>query len=146
MMLFHLVRRALTSFRNHPLGKSEIAVAQDILLPDEFAVWSRMQHRDQRHSLEVLQRFQTFYAVATRDELAAALLHDVGKCESSLRWSGRILATVIGPRTREFQTYLDHEMIGMKLLASVSTARTLELLRGEPDDACVKALRRADNI
>jgi hypothetical protein len=146
MTVFHLARRAMTSFRNHPLSPNEINVVKGILLPAEFALWSRMQNRDQRHSLDVLRRFDSFFIAATRDERAAALLHDVGKCESQLGWVGRIFATIVGPRTDSFRTYLDHEQIGLALISNVSAARTSEVLKGDVVDDCVRALRDADNI
>jgi len=144
--MFHLARRAFTSFRNHPLLPEEVAVVEDILLPAEFALWGQMQNRDQRHSLEVLRRFDALYTPATRDERAAALLHDVGKCESPLGWVGRIVATMLGDRTDSFRTYLNHEQIGLALIANVSSARTSEVLRGDVMDDCVRALRDADNL
>jgi HD superfamily phosphohydrolase YqeK len=105
-----------------------------------------MQNRDQRHSLDVLRRFDSLYNAATRDERAAALLHDVGKCESQLGWLGRIIATMVGPRTDSFRRYLDHEQIGLALISNASPARTSEVLKGDIVDDCVRALRDADNI
>ena len=105
-----------------------------------------MQNRDQRHSVEVLHRFEALCPHATRDECAAALLHDVGKCESALGWSGRILATIIGPRTEAFRVYLNHEEIGNRLLSGVSSRRTLEVLQDKQTDAAAIALRNADQI
>lgn len=105
-----------------------------------------MQNRDQRHSLDVLRRFDALCSEAMRDERAAALLHDVGKCESTLGWFGRIAATVLGGRTSAFRTYLNHEEIGLRLLADISSPRTLEVLQGEPGDRCVIALQNADNV
>ena len=144
--MFHLVKRALTSFSNRPLSAVDVGKAQTILLPAEFAVWQRMQNRDQRHSLDVLIRFDALQRDASRDERAAALLHDVGKCESSLGWWGRVIATIIGGRIASFRDYLNHEAIGITLLNGVSTHRTLAVLNGEPLDDCVLALRQADNV
>ncbi len=146
MNVFHLARRALTSFRNHPVSTDERAEVESILLPGEYSLWQRMQPRDQRHSIEVLHRFDVLVVTATRDDRAAALLHDVGKCVSSLGWLGRICATVIGPRTPSFRTYLNHEAIGLELAKQVSSTRTCEVLHGEIVDQCVDALRRADDI
>lgn len=144
--MFHLVRRAITSFRNHSLSSDELRIAQETLLPDEYVLWLRMQPRDQRHSLDVLRRFNARYEHGSRDERAAALLHDVGKCESTLTWGGRVVATILGPRTAGFRTYLDHEQIGLALISGVSSARTCEILRGDVSEDCVRALRDADNI
>ena len=146
MTVFHLARRAITSFRNYPPLPEEVTAVRGILLPAEFALWSRMQNRDQRHSLDVLRRFDSLYNSATRDERAAALLHDVGKCESQLGWLGRIIATTLGPCTDSFRTYLDHEQIGLALISNVSRTRTSEVLKGDVVDDCVRALRDADNI
>ena len=123
-----------------------MSLAQTILLPEEFSLWSQMQNRDQRHSLDVLRRFDALQAEASRDERAAALLHDVGKSESTLGWWGRILATIFGPRTEAFRTYLDHEEIGLRLLAGVSSPRTLEILGGQVVDDVTAALRAADDV
>jgi len=144
--MFHLVKRALTSVSNRPLSVVEIGKAQAILLPAEFTVWQRMQNRDQRHSLDVLIRFDALRRDASRDERAAALLHDVGKCQSSLGWWGRVIATIVGGRTAAFRDYLNHESIGVTLLNGISTNRTLAVLSGEPLDDCVLALRQADNV
>ena len=144
--MFHLVTRALSSFRNNHVTSEQQVLAREILLPEEFALWSRMQNRDQRHSLQVLSRFDALYARGTRDERAAALLHDVGKCESTLGWFGRVVATIVGAKAESFRVYLDHEAIGLELLRGVSTERTLTVLAGEPTDDCVVALRHADNM
>lgn len=146
MKALHLVRRAIGSIRNNPIDATESRVAESVLLSAEFELWGRMQHRDQRHSLVVLRRFADAYPQASRDEKAAALLHDVGKAFSDLGWCARIAATLVGPRTSRFAAYLDHEAIGNEALTGVSTSRTLEVLVGDVDDACVAALRRADDI
>ena len=50
--------------------------------------------------------------------MAGALLHDCGKVESGLGTFGRVLATVVGPRTDRFRAYHDHEAIGAALAAA----------------------------
>ena len=145
-VVFHLAKRAVTSFRNHPVNDEQLGIARAVLLPDEFSLWTRMQNRDQRHSLQVLSRFDVLCSHATREERAAALLHDVGKCESTLGWFGRIMATLVGPRTMSFRVYLNHEEIGLSHLRDISSERTLEVLRGDSTDECVIALRNADSV
>ncbi len=145
-VVFHLAKRAVTSFRNHPVNDEQLGIARAVLLPDEFSLWTRMQNRDQRHSLQVLFRFDVLCSHATREERAAALLHDVGKCESTLGWFGRIMATLVGPRTMSFRVYLNHEEIGLSHLRDISSERTLEVLRGDSTDECVIALRNADSV
>ena len=146
MSALHLMRRAVGSVRNNPLTPAETSSARSALLESEFELWSRMQHRDQRHSLQVLRRFDDMVPGAAREERAAVLLHDVGKAFSGLGWAGRIVATLIGPRTESMRTYLDHESIGVVALRGVSSARTLEVLDGSANDAVVEALRRADDM
>lgn len=87
---------------------------------------------DRRHSIEVARRFATVRPAADRIELAGALLHDVGKTASGLGTFGRVLATVVGPRTRRLRDYHDHEAIGAALAAAVGSDRhTVALIRGE---------------
>lgn len=142
----HLSRRAWTSMSNAPLSGKDVEIAERLLTVDEFDLWWSMQPRDQAHSIAVLRRFIDSYPPATRAEQAAALLHDVGKNASRLGWSGRILATIVGPRGERFRKYHDHEMIGARMLEGVSDARTIQLILGEVDDPAARALRRADEI
>ena len=73
------------------------------------------------------------------------MLHDVGKVDCGLGTFGRVAATVVGPRTRRFRRYHDHERIGVELLtAAGSTEATLALARWEGPRA--EALRAADDI
>jgi hypothetical protein len=140
----HLVRRAVTSLSNHEPTPARVATAREVLRDGEFAVWSSMQARDRRHSLDVLARFDMLCPVAERSERAAALLHDVGKAASPLGWAGRVLATVVGGRTDAMRTYLDHERIGAAMITAVSEPRTVDLVGGGCTDERADALRRAD--
>lgn len=144
--LVHLAKRAWTSMSNSPLSGRDVEIAERVLTVDEFDLWWAMQPRDQAHSLVVLRRFVDVYPPATRVEQAAALLHDVGKIEARLGWSGRILATVIGPRGVRFRAYHDHVEIGARMLEDVSDPRTVALIRGTIDDPAARALQRADDI
>jgi hypothetical protein len=143
-MMLHLVRRAIGSFSNaEPEITSEIS---GFLLPGELNLWLAMPGRDQRHSIDVLKRFLVLYPDASRAQVAAALLHDVGKVQSGLGWLGRIGATLIGPRTNRFRLYHQHEEIGAEMLRSVSDAETVGLVRGEGSAQVLAALLEADNI
>jgi len=105
-----------------------------------------MQPRDQRHSVEVLRRFDVLAPSAQTSERAAALLHDVGKNASQLGLVTRIIATIIGPRGKRFSLYHQHEAVGAGLLKAVSDARTVELVAGSCHDDVAAALRDADDI
>lgn len=144
--LWHLVKRAVTSFSYEPLSGADVERAERLLLPQEFELWWSMPPRDQRHSLQVHERFMRFYPPAKRTEQAAALLHDVGKTVSGLGWFMRIVATIVGSRGAAFAMYHDHENIAVQMLQGMSEQRTLDLIGGAIDDAVMVALRNADNI
>lgn len=144
--ILHLVRRAVTSLRNHEPAPEGTAVARAVLSGAEFAMWSSMQARDRRHSLQVLGRFDAIRPGSSRPERAAVLLHDVGKAASPLGWAGRVAATLIGGRTAAMRLYLDHERIGAAMLRPVSDPRTVEIVGGLCRDEATDALRRADDV
>lgn len=144
--IFHLARRALSSWRNNALSDEEFGEAAAILNAGEYRLWQMMQPRDCRHSLMVLERFISLAPSATREEMAAALLHDVGKVESNLGWVLRIIATIVGARGPRFSSYHDHEAIGAELLSGISDPRTIDLVAGRIHDDVSRALQAADDI
>jgi len=138
----------------------------DNLLPGEADLWGQLSVQDQRHSIEVARRFVAgfvdgFVAGSAvppeRAEVAAALLHDIGKVASGLGTFGRVAATLWGALggaraergTGRIGRYLRHEAIGADLLLEVgSEARTVALVAGraDPADPVVAVLARADQI
>lgn len=144
--LVHLIRRATTSISNSPPRKEDIVVVGEVLLAGELNLWNRMQGRDKRHAVVVLRRFDDLCPRATRAERAAALLHDIGKIESDLGWTGRVIATMFGARTPRMRRYLDHESIGSQMLVGVSDPRTVSLVSGLSGDEVSRALRLADDV
>jgi len=129
------------------LSVEQLAWVRKHLVEDEFSLWTRMALSDQRHSLVVAQRFVTLKPDAQRDHVAAALLHDVGKIESHIGITMRVVATLIGPRTKRLRAYHDHEMIGLALCVEAqSTTETLRVLRSDSTDEIVAMIRRADEI
>jgi HD superfamily phosphodiesterase len=121
------------------------------LLENEFELWCRMKPHDQRHSVEVARRFSELHPTFSRDEVAAALLHDIGKVESELGIMGRVVATIAGPKGETFRRYHDHELIGLNLCRKAgSSAETLRLLDWSHEelrnDSIAKLLRQADQI
>lgn len=144
--LWHLIKRAVTSYSNDPLSGADVERAERLLLTQEFELWWSMPPRDQRHSLQVYERFMRFYPPAKRTEQAAALLHDVGKTVAGLGWFMRIVATLVGPRGAVFALYHGHENIAVQMLQGISEQRTLDLIGGRVDDVVMIALRDADEI
>jgi hypothetical protein len=140
----HLGRRFVTSLSRREPDVADTAWVNSHLLDGERALWRRMSVADRRHSITVARRFADSGG-RTRDEIAAALLHDVGKLDAGLGTFGRVVATVIGPRTERFRRYHDHERIGADMLtAAGSSAGTVALVLGEGPAAA--ALRAADDI
>ena len=147
----HLVRRFFTSLSKRTPDTKDVAWVNDRLLENEFALWNRMEPHDQRHSIEVANRFTQLHPTFTRDEVAAALLHDIGKVESELGVVGRVVATIAGPKGKKFRTYHEHELIGLNLCREAgSSDETLRLLDRSNEmsrnDPVVHLLRQADQI
>jgi hypothetical protein len=146
MKISHLSKRALSSFSQAPPSPQEVATASEILNAAEFVVWTEMQHRDQRHSIVVLRRFDALLPTAVVAERAAALLHDVGKNISGLGFLSRVMATIIGAKGQRFADYHNHEKLGADLMRSVSDPRTVALIGGIADDDVSLLLQAADDI
>lgn len=125
----HLAARFFWSLSGRPPRVEDEVWAEDRLLPGEVALWRRLSNQDRRHSVKVARRFVAARPRATRAEVAGALLHDVGKVECGLGTWGRVVASVVGPRTDRFRTYHDHEHIGALLAqAAGSEPATVELI------------------
>jgi hypothetical protein len=125
----HLAKRFVGSLSKRPPEASDEEWAESWLSPAETALWRRMPNVDRRHAIEVTRRFFERRDTATRDEMAGALLHDVGKIESGLGTWGRVVATIVGPRTARFRTYHDHEAIGARWLEELGApVVTVELM------------------
>jgi hypothetical protein len=125
----HLAARFFTSLSSAPPDAADETWAHDQLLPGEWALWSAMTNQDRRHSAKVARRFVAARPEAGRAEIAGALLHDVGKLECGLGTWGRVVASLVGPRTDAFRRYHDHEHIGALLAEQAgSDAATIELI------------------
>jgi predicted HD phosphohydrolase len=141
----HLVRRFAGSLSRRPPDADDERWAMSFMTEGEASLWRRMPNVDRRHALEVARRFVVNRPEASDDEVAAACLHDVGKIESRLGTSGRVIATVVGPRTARFRLYHDHEEIGARWLEALgSSAATVSLIRRTGPAAA--ALEAADDV
>jgi hypothetical protein len=142
----HLARRFTTSLSRREPDVADIAWVDSQLLGPERDLWHRMSVADRRHSIQVARRFEAS-GEWSREEVAGALLHDIGKAECGLGTFGRVVATVVGPRTERFRRYHDHEQIGADMLASAGASPvTVELVRGGGSAPAAQALRAADDI
>ena len=128
---------------SHPLRTP--AWAESHLLDGELQLWRRMSAPDRRHAITVGRRFESMGRSWSRDELAGALLHDVGKLDCRARH--------VRPRRRHggrpahgrFRRYHDHERIGAEMLAAAGSSQvTTDLVRGRGRAA--PALAEADSV
>jgi hypothetical protein len=145
--LGHLSRRWWGSLSTSPLTSIDDEWVTGQLLVGERRIFDAMSLADRRHAVAVARRFVARCPAANRCQIAAALLHDVGKTRSGLSTSQRVLATLVGPRTRRFRVYHEHETIGLEMCRGAGSAsETLELLAGRGPIDVVEALRRADDL
>lgn len=141
----HLARRFATSLSRREPSAADAAWALGMLLPGEAALWQRMSVQDRRHAITVARRFVALAPGCPRGEVAGALLHDIGKLASGLGTFGRVLATIVGPRTARLRRYREHEQLGEEMLrAAGSATETVDLVAGR--GSSVSALRRADDL
>ncbi len=142
----HLARRFAGSLSRREPGLAETSWAETWLLEGELQLWRRMAAPDRRHSIVVARRFEKLGSKEwSRDEMAGALLHDVGKLEDDLGTFSRVVATVVGPRTARFRRYHDHERIGAEMLVDAgSSTITVDLVMRIGRAA--SALAEADDI
>jgi hypothetical protein len=142
----HLARRLAASLSRREPEAADTAWAESLLLHGERQLWRRLSAPDRRHAIVVARRFGELGSMKwSRDEMAGALLHDVGKLRDDLGTFSRVVATVVGPRTARFRRYHDHERIGAEMLAAAdSSTVTVELVLG--NGRAASALAEADNI
>ena len=141
----HLVRRFVGSVSRRQPEPADTAWVDSQLLSGESLLWHRMSAADRRHSITVARRFESLGGTWSREEMAGALLHDIGKLESGLGTLARVTTTIVGPRTPRFRKYHDHEQIGADMLAAAGSSEvTVELVLGRGRAA--SALRQADQI
>ena len=141
----HLTKRFALSLSRREPSAADVQWALSQLLPGEAALWQRMMLQDRRHALLVARRFVARRPNASRDEIAGALLHDVGKVDCGMGTLTRVAATIVGPRGERFRRYHDHERIGAELLRTAgSSPATLDVIEGRGPAADV--LAAADDV
>ena len=145
----HLVSRFFGALSGAQPLREDLKEVESLLLDGEFLLWQKLPTMDQRHSINVLRRFINLRPGATRPEMRAALLHDIGKLQSNLGVLGRVVATLVGRRGERFTAYHDHERIGSEMLQNInSDLVTIRLVAGSDQSDIAGALsdlREADN-
>jgi hypothetical protein len=143
----HLARRFFGALSPAPPTPDDEAWATSQLTAGEVELWQQMANPDRRHAITVARRFHALRPAAARPEMAAALLHDVGKLDAGLGTVMRVVATLVGPRTDRFRRYHDHVAIGAQMLAAAgSDELTVALVGGEGPAGAAAALAAADDV
>ena len=145
--LFHLVKRFTSSWSRKDVTEDELNMVRSLLTASEFNLWNQFSIADRRHSVEVTQRFAVLLPGASREQRAGVLLHDIGKIQSNLSTLMRVGATLVGPRTKRFRLYHQHEEIGVTMLRHAgSHADVIAVLNQTCNAEVAAAFRSADNI
>jgi len=145
--LFHLVKRFTSSWSRKDVTEDELNMVRSLLTASEFNLWNQFSIADRRHSVEVTQRFAVLLPGASREQRAGVLLHDIGKIQSNLSTLMRVGATLVGPRTKRFRLYHQHEEIGVTMLRHAgSHADVIAVLNQTCNAEVASAFRSADNI
>jgi len=143
----HLAKRFVLSLVPSQVQEVERQWVQSVLTHSEFDLWSKMMAQDRQHSVLVGRRFMKYRPTSSPEEIAGALLHDVGKSASHLGTLARVVATLVGPRTSRFRQYHDHEAIGAAMLRSIGSSElTVSMVEGSCVGELKDALNRADDI
>jgi response regulator RpfG family c-di-GMP phosphodiesterase len=145
--LAHLMKRFVSSWSRNDVTEEELNMVRSTLSASEFNLWNQFSIADRRHSVQVAQRFAVLLPEASREHRAGVLLHDIGKVKSNLSTLMRVCATVVGPRTKRFRLYHQHEEIGITMLRHAgSHADVIAVLNQTCNSEVVAAFRSADNI
>lgn len=145
--LVHLVKRLITSLVRRDVSEAELNMVRSKLSASEYELWLQFASADRRHSVLVAARFTALRPEASDNEIAGVLLHDIGKVRSNLSTLQRVVATVVGPRTRRFALYHQHEEIGADMLRRAGSHSEVIAIVNQTCNADVAAaFRAADNI
>ncbi|MHB1129678.1 MAG: hypothetical protein ACYC06_06500 [Ilumatobacteraceae bacterium] len=145
--MFHLIKRFFTSLSATPLNDLEHAWVKEVLSAREHDLWSTQAIIDQRHSCDIARRFVEIRSLASRDEIAGALLHDIGKIDADLGIMARVIVTLLPLPTPRFTAYRNHQQRGAQMLKTIGSSDiTIALVAGHPDGDALRALHHADDI
>ena len=143
----HLAKRFVLSLVPSQVQEIERHWVYSVLTSSEFDLWNKMMAQDRQHSVLVGRRFVKNRPTSSNEEIAGALLHDVGKSAAHLSTLARVVATLVGPRTSRFRQYHDHEAIGAAMLRSIGSDEiTIAMVEGSCTGDLKDALNLADDI
>jgi putative nucleotidyltransferase with HDIG domain len=143
----HLVKRFASSVSPRDVSEDELNMVRSTLSASEYELWLQFTRADRHHSVLVAMRFIALRPNASRNEIAGVLLHDIGKIRSDLSTLQRVAATIVGPRTKRFALYHQHEEIGADMLRQVdSHHEVIAIVNQTCNEDVAAAFRAADNI
>ncbi len=147
MLLSHLFKRYFRALLAREPSNTDCVDVGRILGTDLFSLWKTMPKHDQAHSIVVWRRYLDLRPGASKSEEIAVLLHDIGKIKSGLGIHARVFATVLGPRTKRWRLYAEHESIGAAMLETLKVDPIIvEIVRGNGLPEVQDTLRKADDI
>ena len=149
--VLHLVKRFFGSLSKREISEVDHEWVASILSVNEMELWSWQMLVDQAHSVQIARRFVVLMPDAAREEIAAALSHDVGKSVARLGVFARVVATVLPDRVarinHRFAAYRGHEKIGAEMLRAVGSSEvTVALVEGTAATKAANALLLADRV
>jgi len=145
--LAHLVKRFFSSLVRKEVSVADLQMVRETLSAGECELWLQFSRADRHHSVLVAKRFIAMRPVASRNDIAGVLLHDIGKIRSNLSTLQRVAATIVGPRTKRFALYHQHEEIGADMLRQVdSYHEVIAIVNQTCNEDIAAAFRAADNI
>ena len=149
--MLHLARRFFGSLAKREITDADRNWVTSMLSIKEMELWSGQMIVDQAHSLQIARRFVVLMPDATREEIAAALSHDIGKSIARLGVVARVVATVlparIWRRNRRLAAYRGHEKLGAEMLRAIGSSEvTVALVEGTSATNAAIALRLADRV
>ena len=149
--MLHHAKRFFGSLAKREISDDDRDWITSMLSIKEMELWSGQMIVDQAHSLQIARRFVVLMPDATREEIVAALSHDVGKSIARLGVVARAVATILPARisriNRRFAAYRDHEKIGAEMLRAIGSSEvTVALVEGTSATKAANALQLADRI
>lgn len=98
---YNRLRRGVLAFVPHLIQPDE-HLAHAVLTASEYGLFQQMDVRDKQHALWVAKALLEHHPRASDTLVAAALLHDVGKCDAPFRPLERIIVHLLAQQTKHY--------------------------------------------
>jgi len=104
-------------FYRHLSIAAQLQISNTLNNEDLIKQYWLLNKADRHHSFEVLNRSKKI--TEELELLKLSLLHDIGKNTGHYSWLFRILSDLNIVTTKKSKNYLNHEVIGYEVLASI---------------------------